>query len=635
MMEERIGAVLEAIGGLRIGVLGDFAIDAYWMLEDGVGELSVETGKRALVVRSQRYSLGGAGNTVANLAALRPAGLEAFGVRGADLFGRELVELLERLGVETGGIVVQREGWDTHVWSKPHLEGEEQRRLDFGFHNELSDRSREALFNKLEERLPSLDALIVNQQLPRPLMIGGCIDRLNELAAAFPHKLILADVRRSLTRFRGIALKFNEVSLLEARQGVESLGPGYPVDRGQIVEALENLFAGCLRPIVVTRGKRGGLVWSGDRAEDVPGVQVTGPVDPVGAGDTMVAALTTALAAGLELPQAALLGNFAAAVTVRKLRQTGTASPEEILRIAGEGNLVVRTDLAEDPRQARYLPGTRIELVGPEIVRGQILHAVFDHDGTISVLRQGWEPIMEEVMLESILGAAYRIVSSGEFHRLRERVREFIDQTTGIQTIIQMQGLVEMVREFGYVPADQVLDPLGYKALYNVKLLEMVDRRLECLERGELEVEDFTMKGAVGFVFALRERGLHCYLASGTDEEDVLREAGRLGYAAAFDGGIYGSVGDLTKFSKRKLIARIMTEHGLEGPQLCTFGDGPVEIRESKRRGGIAVGIASDEVRRYGIDLKKRERLIRAGADLIIEDYTQAPLLLAYLLGQS
>ena len=65
--------------------------------------------------------------------------------------------------------------------------------------------------------------------------------------------------------------------------------------------------------------------------------------------------------------------------------------------------------------------------------------------------------------------------------------------------------------------------------------------------------------------------------------------------------------------------------------QVVTFGDGPVEIRETKKAGGLTVGVATDEVRRYGLNEKKRSRLIKAGADIIIPDFTQANQLLKLL----
>ena len=634
-MEELAGKILASLPRLRIGVLGDYAVDAYWMLEDSIGEISVETGKRALVVRSQRYSPGGAGNIMANLAALGAGSLEAFGVAGEDIFGRLLTEMLERLGIATGGMLRQSENWDTPVWAKPHLEGEEQRRLDFGFHNRLTAETCEKLFESLTARLPELDALIINQQLPNPLVAGEVIERLNRLTAEFSGKVFVVDCRDNIDLYRNAVLKIDQASLIRRYRGVESLRPDEPVfDREEIAAALETLFASCDKPVVLTRGRRGCLVYERGKCLEVPGVFVTGPVDPVGAGDTMLSAVAAALAAGAKIEEAAGFGNYAASVTVAKLRQTGTASPREILERIGNSRLVYHPDLAEDPRKAQYLPGAEIEIVNPGIVRGRIKQVIFDHDGTISTLREGWEPIMEEVMLKCIFGDSFSTVSTADFHLAQARVKEYIDQSTGVQTIVQMQALADMVAEFGYVPAAEILDAKSYKAIFNEKLLQMVHGRLVRLEAGELETEDFTVKGAVGFLESLRALGMRLYLASGTDQEDVVREAGRLGYAGCFDGGIYGSVGDITKFSKKKLIASIISEHGLEGPQLCTFGDGPVEIAETRRVGGLTIGLASDEVRGWGLNLSKRDRLIKAGADIIVPDFAQGKVLLDYLTGK-
>ena len=132
------------------------------------------------------------------------------------------------------------------------------------------------------------------------------------------------------------------------------------------------------------------------------------------------------------------------------------------------------------------------------------------------------------------------------------------------------------------------------------------------LDRGELDISDFTMKGAVALLRALHQAGVRLYLASGTDDEDVKQEAARLGYAGLFDGGIYGSLGQADKDAKKVVLERILHEIGGAFEQLITFGDGPVEIRETTRRDGYAVGIASDEVRRFGVNPEKRARLIRA-----------------------
>jgi len=241
---------------------------------------------------------------------------------------------------------------------------------------------------------------------------------------------------------------------------------------------------------------------------------------------------------------------------------------------------------------------------------------------------------MAPVMIEAVLGERYRTADVSLYEKVRRRVLEYIDQSTGIQTILQMEALVEMVREFGFVPADKVLDKFGYKEIYNRALMEVVNQRIARFERGQLDVSDFTVKGAVDFLAALRNRGVTLYLASGTDREDVVRESHVLGYAEFFNGGIYGAVGDVTKYSKRMVIDRIMTENHLSGPELAVVGDGPVEMRECRKRGGIAVGIASDEVRRHGLNLEKRTRLIKAGAQVVVPDFSQWHDLLDLLFGR-
>ena len=230
---------------------------------------------------------------------------------------------------------------------------------------------------------------------------------------------------------------------------------------------------------------------------------------------------------------------------------------------------------------------------------------------------------MAPVMVRAILGDKYESADETLYHKVRNRVADYIDKSTGIQTIIQMEGLVEMVKEFGIVRADKILDKFGYKEIYNDALMELVDKRIEKFKHGELNIDDYTIKGALELLKELRQKGIKLYLASGTDRQDVVAESEALGYAELFDGGVYGAVGDVAKYSKKMVIERIMSENNLQGPELAVFGDGPVEIRECRKRDGIAVGIASDEIRRHGLSTEKRTRLIKAGAHIVVPDFSQ------------
>lgn len=268
-------------------------------------------------------------------------------------------------------------------------------------------------------------------------------------------------------------------------------------------------------------------------------------------------------------------------------------------------------------------PGTlSIEVINPQIEKGRVQHALFDHDGTISTLREGWEVVMEAMMIDAITGFGKADASEADRARVREASLAYIDESTGIQTILQMEHLVQMVRDFGFVANKDVQDAVRYKKIYNDLLLSHIAERREAVTNGAIHRDAFCVTGAPEFLAELRVQGIALYLASGTDEADVKHEAELLGYSDLFNGGIFGAVGDISKYSKRMVIDRILKENDLSGLELVCFGDGPVEIRETKARGGIGVGVASDEVNRRGVNPAKRERLIKAGADFIIPDFS-------------
>jgi phosphoglycolate phosphatase-like HAD superfamily hydrolase len=178
---------------------------------------------------------------------------------------------------------------------------------------------------------------------------------------------------------------------------------------------------------------------------------------------------------------------------------------------------------------------------------------------------------------------------------------------------------------------DKALSAEQYKAIYNERLLRHIHERLAGVEGGQTPREEMMLAGAEPFLQALAARGVTLYVASGTDVGDVRREAAALGVARFFQGGVFGAVGASRACSKAAVIHDILESHRLEGPELLVVGDGPVEIREGKARGAITVGVASDEVRRRGLNPRKRERLVAAGADIVIPDFTVGAALLSLL----
>lgn len=622
-----IEKILENIKDIRIGIIGDFCLDVYWDIDMGKSEISVETKLPTQPVRMQHYSLGGAGNVANNLIAMGVRNVSVFGVTGSDPFDRQMKALMENAGINYDGMLEQQDQWNTHVYIKPVKDGAELNRIDFGNFNRLADTTAEKLVSNLAAKINDLDAVIINQQVTDGIHNSSFFQKsLQALINKNSDKLFFLDSRNCSDVYDNTIRKMNAYEA--AKLCGEDLEPDALITEENAKIAGQQLYAKWQKPLFVTRSDRGCLVINGNGINVIPGLHIIEKTDPVGAGDSMLSGIAAAMASGSDPVTAATFGNFVAGVTVQVLFCTGTASPDKIRRIGSDPDYIFTPEKADDIRSAKYYPNSEIEIVREEFQIEKISHAIFDHDGTISVLREGWEKIMEPVMMKAILGAQYTEADESTYHKVLNRVHKFIDDTTGIQTLVQMQGLVKLVREFGFVPENEVLDEFGYKEIYNKALLELVKERIQKLERGELNVDDFVIKGAVPALKKLYQAGVTLYMASGSDENDVIEEAKVLGYADLFEGRIYGAVGDAAKEAKRIVMDRISKDIGLENmKQVVAFGDGPVEIREISKRGGLAVGIGSDEVRRFGLNQQKRSRLIRAGADLIIPDFSQYEIL--------
>ena len=246
--------------------------------------------------------------------------------------------------------------------------------------------------------------------------------------------------------------------------------------------------------------------------------------------------------------------------------------------------------------------------------------AVFDFDGTISTLRCGWEQVMRPLMLECIAGEK-EITPA-----LEDEVDAYIDESTGIQTIYPMQWLARRVVEAG----GPERDAWAYKDEYNRRLMQRMEEKKRTLESGTAKPEEYTVAGAAAFLHALRGAGLELYLASGTDDVDVKKEAALLGVADLFT-EIKGAPAHMAACSKEAVLGMLFEQKGFTGGSLLVVGDGKVEIALGKQHGAWALGAATDEVHRRGVNEIKRRRLIAAGADAISGDFEEADGILEWM----
>lgn len=329
MTASDITALFQRFSTIQVGVIGDFALDLYFTLQTQTGERSLETQLDVFWGSRPKASLGAAGNVVQNLMALGISNCRVIGCVGNDLFGREMHYLLNALGVDTQHLYTVPVGWDTCLYTKPNVNGQEANRIDFGVANQLADNLFTELITGLEKALADLDVVVINQQFASPLLTERRVAVLNELIARFPTVRFLADMRDVGTQVRGATLKVNTTELANFLQinVPESPDLDWYIRHGN---AFRERLGG---PLLITRGPAGMLYLDQHETQLAEGLSLRGELDTVGAGDTVVATWAACLGAGATPAQAVQIANLAAAVTVQKLNQTGTASLSEILAV--------------------------------------------------------------------------------------------------------------------------------------------------------------------------------------------------------------------------------------------------------------------------------------------------------------
>lgn len=272
----------------------------------------------------------------------------------------------------------------------------------------------------------------------------------------------------------------------------------------------------------------------------------------------------------------------------------------------------------------RFLPGTTVEIIHEVRLSAPPRFAVFDFDGTLSLVREGWPEVMVPMMVEELAATG----TSETPEQLAKLANDFVAELTGKQTIYQMMRLSEEITKRGGTPKD----PIVYKYRYLDLLMERIESRRDSLRSGGATAESMLVPGSIDALKALQERDVELYLASGTDERYVIEEAELLGLGPYFGRHIYGALDDHKSFSKQMVIERILRDNNVDGARLLGLGDGYVEIDNIKQSGGTAIAVASDEAERSGKpDLWKRDRLIGVGADVVIPDFRDFRALCEYL----
>lgn len=303
---------------LCIAVVGDLFLDRYLDIDASLTEPSLETGLDAYQVVRVRSQPGAAGTIINNLAALCVGRIMPVAIIGDDGEGYELRQALKRLPAVDQTHILSRSYRRTPTYTKPMLQvaGQEARelnRLDIKNRTPTPSEARQAMREAIDRVWSNVDAIIVLDQVSEAdcgVVTSDLRNHLAERADTDPAKFVLADSRERIREFRSVCVKPN------AREGGD-------------IEAIRQSSG---RTVFLTQGENGIQVFRPRAAPPViiPGYPVAGPIDPVGAGDSVSAGIALAVAAGASFEQAAAFGNLVASITVQQIGTTGTASPAQV-----------------------------------------------------------------------------------------------------------------------------------------------------------------------------------------------------------------------------------------------------------------------------------------------------------------
>lgn len=314
MNSQRLEALLAKISALRIAVIGDFALDFYFDFNPNTTDFSIETGKQVQHASKAKTYLGGAGNVAKNLACLGVQ-VDAFGLRGDDVFGREIEYLAQSLQINTLQLKSKNQ-LDTPTYSKPIQAGIEQSRLDFGTQNQLFQQFTPEIIHELAIHASGYDWIIINEQFQIPLLNQATFEYLQK----FVGEHAIADLRSLGQYATNTLLKVNELELTKIIGNTDDLE-----------KAIKNWVAKRQKPVLVTLGEQGMVYASPAEFHWEKAIPLHGSIDTVGAGDMVVAAFSAARASGANIQEACLFASLAVHVSIHKIGETGSANPQEII----------------------------------------------------------------------------------------------------------------------------------------------------------------------------------------------------------------------------------------------------------------------------------------------------------------
>ena len=332
MNQARLDELLDQFPHIHVLVVGDFFLDKYLIIDRQLSKVSLETGLEAHQVVDIRCSPGAAGTVTSNLRALGVK-VTALGVIGEDGQGYELRRSLTERGVDIEPLIERADRF-TPTYTKPMVQESDGReheiqRLDIKNRSPLSAEAEDLVIGRLRAVVPQVDGVIVADQV-QEANCGVITDRvraeIGELALRHPGVVFAADSRARIGLFQRVIVKPN------AQEALLAVRPDWA---GEVTPELAResgaeLFRRNREPVFLTVGAQGILLFTEAGCKHIPAVPVSGEMDIVGAGDSVMAGIVSALCNGAKPGEAALLGNLVASITIQQIGTTGTATPAQV-----------------------------------------------------------------------------------------------------------------------------------------------------------------------------------------------------------------------------------------------------------------------------------------------------------------
>jgi rfaE bifunctional protein kinase chain/domain len=323
----RLIALVDALSGRRVAIVGDLIADEF--IYGQIARVSREAPVLILNYDSTEIVPGGAGNAAANVAALGGAA-RAVGLVGRDEAGRRLIATLSRRRVDARGIF-RPSGYRTPTKTRIlaggiHSAKQQVVRIDRVSPSASSDGMRKAFATRVSAAVRGCEGLLVSDYgsgLVTPALVAEAQRRMQEDRR---RPIVLVDSRYSLLRYRGMTACTPNESEVEQALGITI---------GDNMRVLERAGRAILRrtratAVLITRGSRGMALFEPDR--QTVHIRIVGSdqiADVTGAGDTVIATMTLALATGASFEEAAHLANYAGGIVVMK-RGTATVNAGEL-----------------------------------------------------------------------------------------------------------------------------------------------------------------------------------------------------------------------------------------------------------------------------------------------------------------